>query len=304
MEQEKGKQRIRRLLEAADALPSTARLAVAIALLLAVAIADWLTPNEVAFAAMYIVPVGVAAWFVSPRAGTLISIASTILWFSLNLAEELGSSWVIGAWNVSVRLAMFLFVSALVGGARGLLDAERRRSRVDALTDVLNARAFYEIVQREIARTRRYRRPMSVAYIDIDDFKDINDHFGHVAGDELLRTFARCVQETIRSIDSVARLGGDEFVVLMPETDTEGAMVAIQRLTQSVYSIDSLKVGVSIGVVTCDDPVPESIDEIVRRADTLMYTAKHLGKHRFIQGHFSDVIDSLPSRQTAQAHSG
>lgn len=304
MREETGPHPIRKLLEAGDTLPRAARIGLTIAALLAVAAGDWLTSYEVAFAAIYILPIAAASWFVGSRAGTAISIVSAAVWLALNLPIERGSTWLIGTWNVSVRLAMFLFVAAVVGSARGLLDAERLRSRVDALTGVLNARAFYETVHREIDRTHRFARPMSVAYIDLDDFKEINDRFGHAVGDQVLRSFAQTLKQSMRSIDTVARLGGDEFVVLMPETDTEGAMGAIQRLTERVSSIDGLPVGESIGIVTCDDPVPASIDEIIRRADTLMYTAKRLGKRRFIQGHYTDVIDSLPSRQTADAHSG
>ncbi len=228
-----------------------------------------------------------------------MSIASGAIWFALNYQIEHGSTWLVGAWNVSVRLAMYLLVAALIGSARALLDAERLRSRTDALTEVLNPRAFYENVRQEIERTRRFHRPMSLAYLDVDDFKEINDRFGHAAGDEVLRKFAGILRLTMRTIDTVARLGGDEFVVLMPETATEGVLVAIQRLTDHLSSIDGLPVRVSIGIVTCDDPVPLSIDQIIHRADTLMYTAKRLGKHRFIHGRFSDALDSLPTRETA-----
>lgn len=303
MGQVNGNHPVRRLLEAGDALPLWLRAMAVVVLLFAVAAGDWATEYEVAFAAMYVLPVAASAWFVGTRSGFAMSVAGTLLWFSLNFPVERGSTWAIGAWNVSLRLAMLLFVATVVGAARDLLEAERERSRTDSLTEVLNARAFYEVMHREIARTRRYRRPLSLAYLDLDDFKVINDRLGHAAGDELLRKFARCVRQTMRSIDTVGRLGGDEFVVLMPETGSEGAVGAVHRLAENAWAPGHAPVSVSIGILTCDDPVPESVDEIVHRADTLMYTAKRLGKRRFIQGRFSDVTP-LPTRETSEAHSG
>lgn len=303
MGHDNGNHSIRRLLEAGDALPLWVRAVAAVAVLFIVATADWYTEYEVAFAAVYVLPVAAMAWFVGTRSGAMMSLAGTILWFSLNFPVEHGSTRIVGAWNFTLRLAMLLFVSVVVGGARDLLETERERSRTDGLTAVLNARAFYEAMQREIARTRRYHRPLSIAYLDLDDFKVINDRMGHAAGDDLLRRFAFCIKRTMRSIDTVGRLGGDEFVVLMPETGTEGAVGAVHRLTENAGTPEELPVSVSIGILTCDDPVPESIDEIIQRADTLMYTAKRLGKHRFIQGRFSDVAP-LPTRETAEAHSG
>jgi diguanylate cyclase (GGDEF)-like protein len=192
-------------------------------------------------------------------------------------------------------------VAMLVGAARDLLESERLRSRIDELTGVLNARAFYEVVSRELERSRRSHRPLSVAYIDLDDFKAMNDRYGHAAGDELLRAFARCARQTVRNIDSIARLGGDEFALLMPETDSEGALGAIVRFRERTSAIDGAPIGYSVGVVTCDDDRPLSADAIIQRADTLMYTAKRLGKNRYVHARFADALDILPSRQADSA---
>jgi diguanylate cyclase (GGDEF)-like protein len=250
---------------------------------------------------MYLLPIAIAAWFVGARTGHAFCLVSVVIWFAVNSDVERGSSWQVASWNIGLRLAMFLFVALLVGTARDLLESERHRSRIDELTGVLNARAFYEVMSRELERARRSRRPLSVAYIDLDDFKAMNDRYGHAAGDELLRTFARCAKETVRTLDTIARLGGDEFAILLPDTDGEGALGAIARFRERTSAIDGAPIGYSVGVITCDDDRPTSVDSVIQRADTLMYTAKRLGKNRYVHARFADALDGLPSGVTESA---
>ncbi len=301
MSSEHGSEAVRKLLEAAERMSVAFRITVAVLVLGVIALADRLTGLEYSFAPMYVLPVAIAAWLVGARAGRVFCLASVIVWFAVNFEGETGWSWQAAAWNVGVRLAMFLFVAMLVGTARDLLESERQRSRVDELTGVLNSRAFYEVMSRELERVRRTRRPLSVAYVDLDDFKAMNDRYGHAAGDELLRTFARCAKESVRALDTVARLGGDEFAILLPETDSEGALGAITRFRERTSAIDGAPIGYSIGVVTCDDDRPTSVDSVIQRADTLMYSAKRLGKNRCVHARFADALDVPPSRVTDSA---
>jgi diguanylate cyclase (GGDEF)-like protein len=298
---EHGSETVRKLLEAAERTSVAFRIAAAVIVLAVTALADHLTGFEYSFASMYLLPIAIAAWFVGARTGRVFCLASVIIWFAVNSDAERGSSWQVTSWNIGLRLAMYLFVAMLVGTARDLLESERQRSRVDELTGVLNARAFYEVLSRELERARRSHRPLSVAYIDLDDFKAMNDRYGHAAGDELLRTFARCAKETVRTLDTVARLGGDEFAILLPETDGEGALGAIARFRERTSAIDGAPIGYSIGLITCDDDRPTSVDSVIQRADTLMYTAKRLGKNRHVHARFADALDVLPSRLTDSA---
>ncbi len=160
------------------------------------------------------------------------------------------------------------------------LEIEKNASRVDFLTGISNRRTFYETVESEVHRARRYQRPMTLGYIDVDNFKSVNDILGHAAGDDLLKLVAATIQKALRRTDTVARLGGDEFAILFPESDSEAAAVAVgkvQRSLQEVSSRHSLPISFSVGVVTFTMPL-ESVEQMIKRADELMYQVKRSGK--------------------------
>lgn len=140
------------------------------------------------------------------------------------------------------------------------------------------------MLNQELERSRRTGRPMTVAYIDLDDFKGVNDRLGHPAGDDLLRRIAASLTKSIRRIDVVARLGGDEFTILLPETTEPEARAVLARAEKSIGATtkaDRFPVTASIGAVTFSRP-PISVDEVVSRADRTMYKVKQRGKNQVI----------------------
>lgn len=160
-----------------------------------------------------------------------------------------------------------------------------RRAQTDALTGLSNRRHFYELAEMELSRSRRYSVPMAVLMLDLDNFKLINDTHGHHAGDEVLQSFSQTCLRTLREIDIIARIGGEEFVVLMPETSSEQAFEAAERLRVALEESEvvmergeSLHFTVSIGV-TCLCAADQNIDEVLKRADEAMYQAKHDGRN-------------------------
>ena len=161
------------------------------------------------------------------------------------------------------------------------LEAAKRSARTEPLTGISNSRAFSEVVGREIDRAQRYSHSLSFAYIDLDDFKAVNDRFGHSVGDILLQAVAHSIKKDIRETDTVARLGGDEFGILLPETGPKAARHFIERirdrLTRDVQE-HGWPVTFSIGVVTFLRP-PIDVNEAIRIADSLMYSAKNSGKN-------------------------
>ena len=163
-----------------------------------------------------------------------------------------------------------------------LYQQEKRLSRLDPLTGLANRRAFYEGAELERQRAVRYGRNLSMAYIDLDNFKQANDQFGHEAGDQVLVTVANILRSDLRPSDLAVRLGGDEFAVLLPEADELGARRATSKLhgllTQAMQD-NNWPVTVSMGVVTFNS-IPETVDQMVHKADELMYTVKHGGKNR------------------------
>ncbi len=158
----------------------------------------------------------------------------------------------------------------------------------DDLTRVANRRRANQYLSDEIARARRYGRPLSVGVLDLDDFKPINDRFGHPAGDRVLRAVAAVLRESVRSNDLVARWGGDEFLLLLPETGAEDARGTGERLVGLIGALQvdgvALPVRASIGLATldaADDGV--DADALVRRADDALYVAKRAGKGRLAE---------------------
>lgn len=164
------------------------------------------------------------------------------------------------------------------------LDENRRLATLDELTGLVNRRYIGSILGAENERQRRGGEPMSVALIDIDFFKRINDNHGHAAGDAVLRGFATLASATMRSGDTVSRWGGEEFLVVMPATDKAEAMRAIERLrfefsTLSFIGIDeTVDATFSAGIATHRDR--ETVEELVERADRCMYAAKAGGRNR------------------------
>src|SRR5437870_127307 len=154
----------------------------------------------------------------------------------------------------------------------------------DTLTTVLNARAFSQELGQELGRNRRYGRPLALIYLDLDDFKRVNDAHGHATGDAVLRLVADAMRSAVRQADVVGRLGGDEFAVLMPETDGTVANAAAARLASSIRTVfrGTPSVTASIGVVSWTGGSTDS-DDVLRKADAAMYEAKRAGKDRGVQ---------------------
>ncbi len=156
---------------------------------------------------------------------------SAVAWFeAFRLSGGTVSSFTVLFWNASTRLGFFIVVTVLLALLRRALDQARALSRMDGLTGVTNSRAFRDLATTEIVRARRYGRPFTVAYIDLDHFKTVNDRFGHSSGDTLLRTVAGIMRDAVRASDIVARMGGDEFALLFPETDSDAARAGIEKL--------------------------------------------------------------------------
>lgn len=160
-------------------------------------------------------------------------------------------------------------------------------ARTDPLTRVLNRRALTERLVAETDRVRRYDSTVSLMLIDLDHFKQVNDHYGHLVGDDVLAEMAAYLQGAVRSVDVVARYGGEEFVVVLPETGAAGASAFAERLREGVESHafsrgggQTLQLTASIGVATFPSPGIESVDDLLAAADQALYRAKAEGRNR------------------------
>jgi diguanylate cyclase (GGDEF)-like protein len=180
-------------------------------------------------------------------------------------------------WNTTMLLCFFLVFTIVLSVLKNVMENEKNVARIDDLTGVGNRRFFYESANIEISRVSRNKHSFTVAYIDIDNFKVINDLFGHSTGDSLLRLVAETIKNNIRVSDLVARLGGDEYAVLLSETGYDSAQLAIRRIQKSLLGViqeNGWSVTFSIGVVPFITP-PNSVDEIVKKIDQVMYLVKN-----------------------------
>ena len=148
---------------------------------------DYLTGLEVTLSPLYFVPMAVISWYSSITLGLAGAVLSAVAWQLADFSPEIGPhGGVIYAWNLAVRLLELSAACVVLSAYKRALDRERKHSRVDGLTGANNARAFSEIVKADLGRSKRYQHPLTLAYIDVDHFKAVNDTRGHLAGDALL----------------------------------------------------------------------------------------------------------------------
>lgn len=257
-------------------------LALSLLLLVFIGLVDWLAGPDVSLLVFFLLPMFLAVWFVGKRAGLLISVISAAAWLVNALLDQHQYAHpAIPYWNVAVRLLFLLIFTYMLTAFKRVLAHEQELARTDYLTRVANRRFFYEQTRAEIRRARRFEHPFTIAYMDIDDFKEVNDRSGHTTGDKLLRAVADTIRRDVREIDVLARLGGDEFAILLPETGEEAARAVVRRVQRSLLEMvkgNDWPVTFSVGVATWVAP-PRDVDEVVKRADQLMYSVKNSGKN-------------------------
>jgi len=253
-----------------------------IVVLAIIAAFDFLTGYEWVWSLFYLLPIALLTWYVGRGAGIAVSIVSALAAYLLDMQAAPSSILPAAyAWNGIVRLGFFLAATLLVTNMKKAHLRAEQLIRTDNLTGAINARYFSELVNMEIERSRRTQRPFSVVYVDLDNFKSLNDSLGLSEGDKALRTIARQARSTLRKVDVVARVGGDEFAFLLPETNQAASQAAMTRLQASILDEmhkNNWSVTFSVGVLTCIKAA-QSSDELIRRAKELMVSAKQSGQN-------------------------
>ncbi len=258
---------------------------------------------EMSASILYLLPVCVLSWCAGKREGAFIALASSVSWSVAEwLAGRTYSHPFIFYWNLTVMFGFFLTVNFTLSGLKDSLEKEQKLARVDALTGVLNGRYFYELADREVERSRRYGHPLTLLYLDCDNFKQVNDQFGHQSGNRLLRMLAVTLKNNTRGSDLVARLGGDEFAILMPETGKQITSRTLETLHKRMVDTlleDGWPVTLSMGAAIYLKG-PESLDEMIRSADRLMFMAKNKGKNRVNYRIFGATELDVPAPESSQ----
>jgi len=183
--------------------------------------------------------------------------------------------------NGSKNLQIYANFAAVALANAKLIHRLEREAETDFLTGFFNKRALRNLLIVELERTTRYGTPLSVIFLDIDDFKTYNDTFGHVAGDVVLQKTAEIIRNSIRLVDIAGRYGGEEFVIILPGTKDEGAVAVAERIRKSVeaFPFPRCQVTASLGIASAKNN--DSVDSLLERADQACYQAKRQGKNRF-----------------------
>ena len=275
---------------------------MATAILLYPTVDGWLFPTEpLLLTPVAVVAVFIASAVVSPAAGYLYAFgglgANLYAWSqAARIPAQAGTAFdtISGTLFLVLQTAVLFFAAALLHvyasqARRAMAQLNRQAEQMtelahtDSLTGLANRRWLLELLEREFQRARRYHRPLSLIYLDLDGFKEVNDAFGHLFGDGLLRSAARSMQAVLRTADFIARIGGDEFAVLLPETGIAGAEKVVGKLRRAMHSttrpygasLPPLSFSAGICQLRKED---RTIDDLLARADDAQYLAKGAGR--------------------------
>ena len=244
-------------------------------------IIDTLTGKELDFSLFYVIPILIVTWHTGLGLGIVFSLISALVWLLSDVLSGNVTLLSIYAWNTLIRLGFFLTIAFLLSRLLTVLEHQREIAHTDYLTGALNSLFFYNVLQMEINRSLRYKNLFTIAYIDLDNIKTVNDEFGHATGDEVLCFVVNQIKNSLRKVDVVARLGGDEFALLMPETNQKSAQVVLSKLQHNILAgmqKNNWPVTLSIGVLTYID-TPPTANEAIKKVDDLMYSVKKSSKN-------------------------
>lgn len=257
-------------------------ISLALCLELLIAWGDYITGPLAPFAHFYLIPITCSAYFLGKRWTFIITLLAIIAGIPVFLQPLKSGQLMPLMLDLTSKTIIYLFFVLLVSEMRKLMDTLKELASEDPLTRANSGRYFYEFGSTEIARAQRSKQPLTLAFIDLDNFKDVNDTLGHQQGDALLVEIAATIKANLREGDILGRLGGDEFAILLTQTDQQQAKVILSRmqanLLNAVHPYDT-RVTFSIGVVTYLADKPTSMKELVALADKAMYVIKKSTKN-------------------------
>ena len=273
-------------------LPRGLALAISLSMLLGAAALDYFTSYEVSLAAVYLFGILTVSWNRGIVWGLIFAVLAVACQIAMGLMQ--GNPYSTRSYYFQAQANLFFEYCVavfLTSQLRSLFERERQTARIDRLTGVRNRQGFHEVLESEILRHMRNDASFCLAYVDCDNFKAVNDRFGHGEGDRLLEAVGHVSAASVRRSDTVGRLGGDEFAILFPETNQDEALAIEAKLRRALDTITRPRpwwaVTFSIGIATFKT-MPASADEAMAYVDQLMYRAKRSGKAHTISAVFGD----------------
>lgn len=254
---------------------------------------DWFTGPDIGLSLLYLVPVAFAGWYGGVAAAIFVGLAAGSAWLTADVAlRHSDTAIAISVWNAFTRYIIYVSQGVLFAlvhrdreKLRKLAARESSLARTDLGTRLPNARAFMELLEAELEEARERGEAVCVAYLDLDNFKEVNDRYGHAAGDEVLQNVATAIQRSIRGHDVAARLGGDEFGVLLRGVDPLIAQTVGERISARIREIGTKYAGATLGAtlgVAFFQSLPETASALLQAADGAMYAGKSSGKGRVV----------------------
>lgn len=243
---------------------------------------DYITGDEFAFSLFYLLPIILVTWAIGIHMGFFVSLFSALTLLSVEIVGgHTYSHPAMYAVNTVVRASFFFIYAYLIEKLKISRKKVQWAARTDFVTGVFNRRYFHELLGMEIDRAHRYPHPIAIVYMDMDNFKAMNDLFGHKVGDDVLRCIADELRSQLRKTDVIARLGGDEFALLLPSARLPEAQVVLSKVRNHLLETMRQRnwpITFSIGVVVCVSP-PVSAEQLIDKADETMYRVKNSTKN-------------------------
>jgi diguanylate cyclase (GGDEF)-like protein len=280
MHQHRNNRRFLRLLTTPGSIPTNIAFAVSVVVMLGIFFADFFTNEDIQLHILYVFPIALVVMHHDSPILIVISMIFAVIFMSVTLTHY-GLSTLSVLINVVIGISAYCAMTYFSYSARANYLKAMNSATVDPLTELLNRRGLEPILGLEVARWKRYGEVFSLAMLDLDGFKQLNDEKGHRAGDEALKLFAQILRANIRESDTVARIGGDEFVLLMPHAAGMETNIICEKLCADVEAqmrAQGFGVTVSIGCKTFSD-VSAVVADVLDEADKAMYEAKNGGKN-------------------------